>query len=211
MDGIMMADMEMKEFLKVLSSSAPVPGGGGASGYAAAIGMSLGSMVANLTTGKKKYAEYEEEIQQILVQAEKIAGELAAFMDKDAEAFEPLSKAYGLQRNTEEEIKVRHQIMEEALVKASEAPIALMEKIMEAMQVLERLAVIGSRIAISDVGVGIQMCKAALNGASLNVYINTKLMKKREIAERMNAKTDALLDKGNALADAVYAEVVKAI
>ena len=207
----MMADMVMNEFLKVLSSSEPVPGGGGASGYAAAIGMSLGSMVANLTTGKKKYAEYEEEIQQIIKKAEQITGELAEFMDKDAEAFEPLSKAYGLPKNTEEEIAARNQIMEEALVKASEAPIALMEKIMEAIEVLSRLAVIGSRIAISDVGVGVQMCKAALNGASLNVFINTKLMKNREIAQQMNAKADALLEKGNAKADEVYEEVVKAI
>ena len=207
----MMADMVMNEFLKVLSSSEPVPGGGGASGYAAAIGMSLGSMVANLTTGKKKYAECEEEIQQIIKKAEQITGELAEFMDKDAEAFEPLSKAYGLPKNTEEEIAARNQIMEEALVKASEAPIALMEKIMEAIEVLSRLAVIGSRIAISDVGVGVQMCKAALNGASLNVFINTKLMKNREIAQQMNAKADALLEKGNAKADEVYEEVVKAI
>ena len=203
--------MKMNAFLEVLSSSEPVPGGGGASAYAAAIGMSLGSMVANLTTGKKKYAAYEEEIQQILPQAAALVQELAEFMDKDAQAFEPLSKAYGLPKNTEEEIAARNQIMEAALVEASKAPLALMEKIMQAMEILERLAEIGSRIAISDVGVGVQMCKAALNGASLNVFINTKLMKNREIAESMNASADALLEKGNALAEEIYSNVVKAI
>ena len=203
--------MKMNAFLEVLSSSEPVPGGGGASAYAAAIGMSLGSMVANLTTGKKKYAAYEEEIQQILPQAATLVQELAEFMDKDAQAFEPLSKAYGLPKNTEEEIAARNQIMEAALVEASKAPLALMEKIMQAMEILERLAEIGSRIAISDVGVGVQMCKAALNGASLNVFINTKLMKNREIAESMNASADALLEKGNALAEEIYSNVVKAI
>lgn len=207
----MMAESRMDDFIKVLSSAEPVPGGGGASGYAAAIGMALGSMVANLTTGKKKYAEYQEEIDTILVKVDKITLELMEFMDKDAEAFEPLSKAYGLPKNTEEEIAAREQIMAKALKEASEAPLALMEKIMEALEVILRLSEIGSRIAISDAGVGAQMCKAALNGASLNVFINTKLMKDRSLAEEMNARADEMLVKGNAMADEAYEKVVKAI
>ncbi len=207
----MMAESRMDDFIKVLSSAEPVPGGGGASGYAAAIGMALGSMVANLTTGKKKYAEYQEEIDAILVKADRISFELMEFMDKDAEAFEPLSKAYGLPKNTEEEIAAREQIMAKALKEASEAPLALMEKIMEALELILRLSEIGSRIAISDAGVGAQMCKAALNGASLNVFINTKLMKDRSLAEEMNARADEMLAKGNSMADEAYEKVVKAI
>ena len=207
----MMAESRMDDFIKVLSSAEPVPGGGGASGYAAAIGMALGNMVANLTTGKKKYAQYQEEIDAILIKADKITLELMEFMDKDAEAFEPLSKAYGLPKNTEEEIAAREQIMAKALKEASEAPLALMEKIMEALEVILRLSEIGSRIAISDAGVGAQMCKAALNGASLNVFINTKLMKDRSLAEEMNARADEMLVKGNAMADEAYEKVVKAI
>jgi len=207
----MMAKQSIEAFLVDLSTSAPVPGGGGASGCGAAIGMALGSMVANLTTGKKKYAEYQAEIDEILVKAEKIRAELLEFMDKDAEAFEPLSKAYGLPKNTPEEIEERDRIMEAALVVASEAPLALMDKIMEAMKLMDRMAVIGSRLAISDVGVGIQMLSASLEGASLNVFINTKLMKDRELAESMNAKTDKLLAEGNNLADEAYENVVKAI
>nr|MBQ8252958.1 cyclodeaminase/cyclohydrolase family protein [Lachnospiraceae bacterium] len=207
----MMAESRMDDFIKVLSSAEPVPGGGGASGYAAAIGMALGSMVANLTTGKKKYAEYQEEIDAILLKADKITLELMEFMDKDAEAFEPLSKAYGLPKNTEEEIAAREVIMAKALKEASEAPLALMEKIMEALEVILRLSEIGSRIAISDAGVGAQMCKAALNGASLNVFINTKLMKDRSLAEEMNARADKMLAEGNSMADEAYEKVVKAI
>lgn len=101
--------------------------------------------------------------------------------------------------------------MEQALKEASEAPLALMEKIMEALAVILRLSEIGSRIAISDAGVGAQMCKAALNGASLNVFINTKLMKNRELAEQMNARADEMLAKGNQMADEAYDKVVKAI
>lgn len=207
----MMANQNMNEFIEVLSSSAPVPGGGGASAYAAAIGMSLGSMVANLTTGKKKYAEYQAEIEEVIVKAEVLTKELIAYMDKDAEAFEPLSKAYGLPKNTPEELAVREEVMEKALVAASETPLALMEKVVESMRILERLAVIGSALAISDVGVGIQMAKAALNGASLNVFINTKLMKNKEVADDMNSRADELLAVGNDLADEIFDAVMDRI
>lgn len=207
----MMAEQNMKEFIDVLSSKAPVPGGGGACAYVAAAGMALGSMVANLTTGKKKYAEYQQEIDEILEKAELISKELIEYMDKDAESFEPLSKAYGLPKETEEQAVYKEQVMEKALMEASLTPIALMEKIMEALKILDRLSVIGSRLAVSDVGAGVQLCKAALNGASLNVFINTKLMKNMEAAEELNVKTDELLIEGNELADRIYETVIDAI
>ena len=206
-----MTEMRMDEFLNELSSKAAVPGGGGASGYAAALGMALGTMVANLTTGKKKYAEYQEEIEDIIGKSQILTGELAEFMDKDAESFEPLSKAYGLPKDTEEQIQEKDRIMEAALLDASKTPLELMEKIYESMLILQRLSVVGRSLAISDVGVGIQMAKAALNGAYLNVFINTKLMKNTDVARDFNAKADELLDKGNKLADQVYAAVVDRI
>ncbi|MGN0328879.1 MAG: cyclodeaminase/cyclohydrolase family protein [Lachnospira sp.] len=204
----MMTDMNMKEFLNVLSSSEPVPGGGGASGYVAAVGMSLGNMVLSLTTGKKKYAEYQEEIEESIKKATVLTDRLSECMDKDAQAFKPLSEAYGLPRETEEEKKYRDEVMEKALVVASEAPLAMMEIIVEAMELMDRISIIGSRIAISDAGVGIQMLKAALNGASLNVYINTKLMKNEDVAQDMNTRADELVIRGNELADKVYDEVM---
>lgn len=207
----MMAEQNMKEFIDVLSSKAPVPGGGGACAYVAAAGMALGSMVANLTTGKKKYAEYQQEIDEILEKAAVISKELIEYMDKDAESFEPLSKAYGLPKETEEQAAYKEQVMEKALMEASLTPIALMEKIMEALRILDRLSVIGSRLAVSDVGAGVQLCRAALNGASLNVFINTKLMKNTEAAEELNVKTDELLIEGNELADRIYETVIDAI
>lgn len=207
----MMAEQNMQEFIKVLSSKAAVPGGGGACAYVAAAGMALGAMVANLTTGKKKYAQYQEEIEELLSKAEQLSKELMTYMDKDAESFEPLSKAYGLPKDTKEQQKYKEAVMEKALKEASLTPVALMEKILEALKILERLSVVGSRLAISDVGAGVQLCKAALNGASLNVFINTKLMKDTETAEELNTRTDALLIEGNELADRIYEEVVDAI
>lgn len=203
----MMEEMKISEFLEAVSSSVPVPGGGGVSACVAALGMCLGSMVANLTAGKKKYAAYEEEIQQLLQKAGEVTKRLVSGMDKDAEAFEPLSKAYGLPKGTEEEIAKRTEIMEKALAEASTAPLELMEEILAALEILSRLSVIGSRIAISDAGVGAQLCRAALNGASLNVYINTKLMKNRQTAESMNQRAQELTVRGNALADEIYSRV----
>jgi formiminotetrahydrofolate cyclodeaminase len=207
----MMAEQNMQEFIKVLSSKAAVPGGGGACAYVAAAGMALGAMVANLTTGKKKYAQYQEEIEELLSKAEQLSKELMTYMDKDAESFEPLSKAYGLPKDTKEQQEYKEAVMEKALKEASLTPVALMEKILDALKILERLSVVGSRLAISDVGAGVQLCKAALNGASLNVFINTKLMKDTETAEELNTRTDALLIEGNELADRIYEEVVDAI
>lgn len=207
----MMAEQNMQEFIKVLSSKAAVPGGGGACAYVAAAGMALGAMVANLTTGKKKYAQYQEEIEELLSKTEQLSKELMTYMDKDAESFEPLSKAYGLPKDTKKQQEYKDVVMEKALKEASLTPVALMEKILEALKILERLSVVGSRLAISDVGAGVQLCKAALNGASLNVFINTKLMKDTETAEELNTRTDALLIEGNELADRIYEEVVDAI
>lgn len=206
----MMAEQNMQEFIEVLSSKAAVPGGGGACAYVAAAGMALGARVANLTTGKKKYAQYQEEIEELLSKAEQLSKELMTYMDKDAESFEPLSKAYGLPKDTKEQQEYKEEV-KERLKEAEPDPVALMEKILDALKILERLSVVGSRLAISDVGAGVQLCKAALNGASLNVFINTKLMKDTETAEELNTRTDALLIEGNELADRIYEEVVDAI
>jgi len=146
----MMAEQNMQEFIEVLSSKAAVPGGGGACAYVAAAGMALGAMVANLTTGKKKYAQYQEEIEELLSKAEQLSKELMTYMDKDAESFEPLSKAYGLPKDTKEQQEYKEAVMEKALKEASLTPVALMEKILDALKILERLSVVGSRLAISD-------------------------------------------------------------
>ena len=201
--------MDMKDFLNVLASKEPVPGGGGACGYVAAVGMALGNMVLSLTTGKKKYAEYQEEIEELIVKAGDITNRLYECMDKDAKAFKPLSEAYGLPKDTEEQLEHRNKVMENALLIASEAPLSMMELIVEAIKLIDRISVIGSRLAISDAGVGVQMCKAALNGASLNVYINTKLMKNIDVAEDMNTKADELVITGNELAANLHAGCVE--
>ncbi len=203
----MITDKSCKEFLEDLSSAAPVPGGGGASAIVGAMGAALGSMVANLTYGKKKYADVQEDIVILLNRAKNLRNELIMLIAKDAEVFEPLSKAYGLPKETDGEKKYKEETLEKALKAACGVPFEIMLKAIEVMDFHDELVVIGTRIAVSDIGVGVLFCKSALMGASLNVFINTKLMKDRAFAEEMNQKTEDMLAVGSKKADRIYKEV----
>jgi formiminotetrahydrofolate cyclodeaminase len=207
----MIMDQSCQEFIAVLASSAPTPGGGGASAYVGALGMALGSMVGNLTLGKPKYAEAQDAIRKILAKADDIQKELINLVARDAAVFEPLAKAYGLPRNTEAEIAYKSQRMEECLKSASDVPFQMMEKAAEAIDLHAELAEKGTKIALSDVGVGVLFCKAALMGAGLNVSINTKLMKDRTYAAAINAKVAKIIAVAGKRADAVYASVMRGL
>ncbi|MDD6481793.1 MAG: cyclodeaminase/cyclohydrolase family protein [Lachnospiraceae bacterium] len=203
------ADKTCSEFVEILGTKAPVPGGGGASALVGAVGTALGSMVASLTVGKKKYADVEEEMQNLRDKAVGLQKELLHLIDRDAEVFEPLSKAYGMPKETEAEKAEKARVMEAALKDACMVPIEIMEKCCEAIDLLAEFAAKGSVLAISDAGVGAVCCKAALQGASLNVYINTKSMADREFAEALNKKCDEMLEKYTRDADAVYESVLR--
>ena len=207
----MMLEKQTTEFLEDLSSSRPVPGGGGASATVGAFASALGMMVVNLTVGKKKYADVEEEIKEAREQLEKLRDELVALTDRDAEAFEPLSKAYGLPKETQEQKEEKERILEQALYEASIVPMDIMETVLKVMHLLKVMGEKGSKIAVSDVGVGILFAQAALEGASLNVFINTNLMKNRERAEELNQKTDAMIQEGRELKETIYAGVLAKI
>ena len=202
-----MLEKPATQFLAELSSNAPVPGGGGASAAVGAFAAALGMMVTNLTIGKKKYAEYEEELIACRARLEELHDQLIDLVDGDAVAFEPLSKAYSIPKDDPS----RDQIMEDALYEASVVPMSIMETVLAAAKELEILVEKGSRLAVSDVGVGILFAQAAIEGASLNVYINTKLMKNRERADEMNAKADAIIAEGAALQKSIYGGVLAAI
>lgn len=207
----MMMEQKTTEFLKQLSSGAPVPGGGGASAAVGAFGAALGLMVANLTVGRKKYAAVEEEILAVRARLEGLRDALAALVDRDAQAFEPLSRAYGLPRNTEEEKRQRDEVMEEALEKASTAPLEIMETVLQSMDLLGILGEKGSALARSDAGVGILFAQAALEGASLNVFINTKMMKDRDRAEQLSEQARAMIRAGREKKERVYNLVLDSI
>ena len=199
------------DFVEVLASKAAVPGGGGAAALAGAIGMALGSMVCNLTTGKKKYAQYEEAIQEILVKAGKLQEELLSMIDKDAEGFYPLSKAYGLPTSTEEEKKYKAETMEKCLKVACEVPMNIVRLCYESIKLHEELVDKGSKLAISDVGCGVQCLRAAILSGQLNVIINVNSMKDREYAEKIEKECNQLVDDGVKICDEVYEKVLVAL
>lgn len=203
-----MMQKQMDVFMEELASKAAVPGGGGASALGGAMGASLGSMVVNLTLGKKKYASVQEELEGLMGRILELKKELEQLVEEDAVVFEPLSKAYGLPSQTEEEKAYKDKVMEENLLAASLVPLRMMEKAVEMIEIHKILGQKGSRLAISDVGVGVQFCRCALLGAVMNVYINTKSMKNRDVAEELNAKADALILKGTKEADEIYASVL---
>ena len=202
-----MLEQSAVDFIGALSSNAPVPGGGGASATVGALAAALGMMVTNLTIGKKKYADYEEELIRCRSELEGLRNRLITLTDKDAEAFEPLSRAYSLPKDAPD----YERIMEEALLTASLAPLEIMDTALECAHVLEVLVEKGSRLAISDVGVGIYFAQAAIEGASLNVYINTKMMKDRTRAEALNDRADAIVREGAALKEKISAATLAAI
>ena len=198
-----MRELSLNEFTNQLSSAAPVPGGGGASALMGAVSASLCSMVGNLTSGKKKYAEYQEDIERIIRDAVRLNEDMLALIEKDAEAFEPLAKAYSIPK----EEPGRDEILEKALYEAALAPLEIVKKSKEVAALIEELAVKGSRLAISDVGVAASACEACAKGASMNVYINTKLMKNRDVAAELNKETISLVDEVVKICGAAYAEV----
>lgn len=197
-----------EEFVDVLASKAPVPGGGGASALVGAIGMALGNMVGSLTVGKKKYADVEADIIALKEKATALQADFLRLVDADAEAFEPLSKAYGMPKETEEQKAEKARVMAIVLKDACAVPMEIMEKCCEALELIKEFAAKGSALAISDAGVGAAFCKAALMGASLNVYINTKSMANKEYAAQLNAKADAMLEKYPPMADEIFESVL---
>lgn len=205
----MVESMTIQEFLDVLSSKEPVPGGGGASALAGALGNALGQMVANLTIGKKKYAMVEDEIKELAERMKGIQGQFSALADQDAKVFAPLAKCYSLPSGTEEEKAYKAEVMEARLLDASLVPMEIMEKASEMLEIMDILADKGSRMAVSDVGVGVQFIRTALLGAVMNVYINTKSMKNREKAEEMNEKAERLIKEGTEAADRIYQKVLE--
>lgn len=193
----MMLEKKATEFLEDLSSSAPFPGGGGAAAVTGALAASLGLMVANLTVGKKKYAAVEEEILDMKEKLIVLRDRLVVLTDEDAIAFEPLAKAYRLPKETEEQRLKKERIMETALYEACKVPLEIMETTLSVMKCLSVIGEKGTIMAVSDAVGGIVLAQAALESAALNIYINTKSMKNRELAKELNYRAELLIGEGN--------------
>lgn len=184
-----MIEKSCADFAAVLASKAPVPGGGGAAALVGALGTALCSMVGNLTVGRKKYAQYEADVKRMLEKGAAVQERLLDLVDKDAEAFEPLSKAYSIPKDDPK----HDETLEAATKFACEAPIEMMKACCEAIELLEEMLEKGSVTLISDVGCGALCCAAALESASMNIFVNTKTLLDREAAAKLDDQADAML------------------
>ena len=198
-----MLNKSVAEFTEALASKAAVPGGGGASALVGAIGIALGDMVGELTVGKKKYADVEEDVKALMARAQELRVRLLSCVNKDAEAFEPLSRAYGIPKDD----PARDEVMEKCLRDAAAAPLEILDLCCEAIELQREFAAKGSVLAVSDAATGVVFCWSAMYGAAVNVKVNTKSMKDREYAGKINAHVDEQIAKYRTVAEKVYQDV----
>lgn len=196
-----------RDFVSLLASDSPAPGGGGAAAIAGALGAALGEMVAALTVGKKRYASVEAEIKDAATELERLRNKLLDMVMEDAEGFLPLSEAYRLPKDAPD----REKILEDATLKACTAPYEMMKLGSRALKQVARVAEKGSVMAVSDAGCAAALIKAAVDSAALNVYINTKGLKDKDRAENLNKACLEIQDDCGQLAGEIYGKVKSAL
>lgn len=196
-------DLNTAEFINLLASDAPAPGGGGAAAVAGALGTALSHMVGALTVGKKKYAPVEPEIRALMDRCDALQRELLEQVQADEEGFRPLAQAYGIPKDD----PGREEILERASADACQAPLRIMELCGESLEAAAVLAEKGSRLAVSDAGCAAALLRGAMESASLNVFVNTRTMKDRGRADELNRRCQDLLDRGVPLAGRILQAV----
>ena len=192
-----------REFAGLLASKTPVPGGGGAAALTGALGIALCSMVANYTVGKPKYAASEPDVVAIRDRAEGIRNRLLDLIDEDARAFLVLSGAYAMPRTD----AARPGKVEDATLRACDAPLGMIAACGESLELLSEILAKGSRMLVSDTGCGAALCKAAMDCAAMNVYVNTKALQDRAAAARIDAAVAAQIGKYGPIADRIVRSV----
>lgn len=206
-----LVDLTVSEFVETLGSDAPAPGGGSAAALAATMGISLTKMVCELTIGKKKYAEFEEEMKEVFEETKTLQTSLLRAIDEDTEAFNAVSAVFSMPKETEDEKAARRAAMQKALEGAAESPFNMMSIMLEALKVTQRAIGKSNTNAASDLGVAALNLKAGIQGAWLNVLINLSSIKDEAFVEKHRSEGEAMLTEGCALADSIYQEILKVV
>ncbi len=206
-----LCDYPGREFLEMLASDAPAPGGGGGAAMAGALAAALSSMVANLTAGKKKFAEHEGEIRLLLEKAETLRNELLDLADKDAEVFGRFMECYKLPKESEKEKELRAAAIREAAKLAAGVPLEIARGSMSVLDLAGRLAVIGNPGVITDAAVSALLARAALRSADYNVRINLKLTHDEKFNLAAEKELASLQEQALAAENAVLELTDKAI
>ncbi len=203
-----LADLKTSEFVDLLASDAPAPGGGSAAALEGALGAALTAMVCSLTVGKKKYADVQELVEAAQKKALDLKARFVDVMDRDTEAFNVVSAAFGMPKGTDEEKAARSAAIQEGLKGCTKTPFEMMELAVETLELTASILGKSNDSAASDLGVSALSLRAAIQGAWLNVLINIGSLKDKELAEDYRAKGEALLAKALPLADEIYNTVV---
>ena len=180
----MLADKNLKEFLKETASNSPVPGGGSVAALSAGLAAALTAMVANLTIGKKGYEELEEEMTVIAKEAEKYKDLFIEYIDKDSDAFNQVMDAFKLPKETEEEKEIRKNKIQEALKNAALVPLEVARTALKIMDIIEKVVVKGNKNAVTDGAVAAMMARTATLSALYNVKINLGSIKDADFVEK---------------------------
>ena len=189
----MLVTKSVDTFLNSLASSTPAPGGGSVAALAGALGAALTSMVCNLTIGKKKYADVQEDMKRILVQAEDLRGKFTTLIDRDTEAFNKVMETFSLPKDTEPQIALRRAAINEATKEATLIPLEVMKHCIDAMALAQEVTANGNPNSISDAGVSALMIHAACEGAALNVKLNLTSLADAEFVGWKSEEVDSLL------------------
>ena len=202
-----LTEMKVNDFIVLLASDAPAPGGGSASALAGAMGVGLSKMVAALTTGKAKYTEHEDTVQEILSKAGSLTEKLTAAI----EAFDGVSAVFALPKGTDEEKAARKEAMQKALKEATLVPYETMELCLQSLKVVKLGVGKTNTSAASDLGVASLNLKSAVQGAWLNVLINLAGIKDEAFVAEYKSKGEAILAEALPLADEIYNDILKSL
>jgi formiminotetrahydrofolate cyclodeaminase len=201
-------DTAIEPFLDQLASSAATPGGGSAAAILGGMGAALVSMVCNLTIGKKKYADVEDDMKEVLAKAEDLRHRMTAMIQDDVRAFDTVMGAYGMPKETDEEKEARGAAIQDALKMATDVPIRCCRLAREVIDLSLIASQKGNINVISDAGVGVLSAYAALRSAALNVYINAKMISDTSFVESKLSELEGLLAGAEATTEKAY-DIVK--
>jgi glutamate formiminotransferase/formiminotetrahydrofolate cyclodeaminase len=206
-----LVDMNLTDFADETASESPAPGGGSISAYVGALGVSLGTMVANLSSHKRGWDDRWEEFSDWAVRGQGYVDELLALVDEDTRAFNGIMAAYRLPEGSEEEALRKAEAVEEAVKRAIEVPLQVMRVSLESMDVMEAMANTGMSASVSDAGVGAVCARAAMRGAYLNVKINAPQLADSDYASTVLAEGAGLLQQAQERAGRIMARVEEVI
>ena len=199
--------MSTKQFIDVLASDAPAPGGGSAAALAGAQGCALGAMVCALSIGKAKYAEFETLDKEVQTKLLALKDSFLTAMDEDTETFGVMTDVFAMPKNTDEEQAARRAAMQDALKVCTKIPFAMLSYCVEALKNIEAIVGKSNQSASSDLGVAAVSLRTAVDGAWLNVLINIGGIKDTAFVQEKQEKGSALVKEAETLADKIYGEV----